>query len=64
MSRPSDLLVAVAIVAAVIWLDVPKLLLPAFFLTMIALGVYRWRREGRDPIAVERIGRNYSRRVQ
>lgn len=54
MSKPSDLLVAVVIVAAVIWLDVPKLLLPAFFLTLLGLGVYRWRRDGRDPMAAER----------
>lgn len=53
MSRPSDLLVAVVVVAAVIWLDVPKLLLPALFLTIIALSAYRWRREGREPKAAE-----------
>ena len=54
MSKPSDLWVAVVIVAAVIWLDVPKLLLPAFFLTLLGFGVYRWRRDGRDPLAAER----------
>ena len=54
MSRPSDLLVAVVIVAAVVWLDVPKLLLPALFFTIIALSAYRWRREGRESMAPER----------
>jgi hypothetical protein len=54
MSRPSDVFVVTAIVAAVIWLDVPKLLLPAFVLTMIAISLYRWRREGRQPMAAER----------
>src|SRR4051794_10968931 len=54
MSRQSDLLVAVVVVAAVIWLDLPKLLLPAFFLTIIALSAYRWRREGSGLMAAER----------
>jgi len=54
MSRPSDLLVIVAIVAAVVWLDVPKLLLPALFLTLVAVSAYRWRREGGEPMAAER----------
>ncbi len=54
MLRPSDLLVTVVVVAAVIWLDVPKVLLPAFFLTIIALSAYRWRRESREPMATER----------
>jgi len=54
MSRPSDLLVVVAVVAAVVWLGVPKLLLPALLLALGAVSVYRWRREGREPMAVER----------
>ncbi len=54
MLRSSDLLAAVVVVAAVIWLDIPKLLLPALFLTLIALRAYRWRREGSEPMAAER----------
>jgi hypothetical protein len=54
MWRPSDLLFVVAVVAAVIWLDVPKLLLPSLFLTLGAVSMYRWRREGSDPMAAER----------
>ncbi len=54
MLRASDLLVLVLVVAAVVWLNVPKLLLPALFLTMVALSVYRWRREGTEPMAAER----------
>jgi len=54
MSRPSDLLVVGVIVTAVIWLDVPKLLLPALFLTLIAVSAYRWHRAGREPMAAER----------
>lgn len=54
MSRPSELLAVVVVVAAVVWLDVPKLLLPALFLAIVALAVYRWRREGREPMAAER----------
>ena len=54
MSRVSDLLVLVLIVAAVVWLNVPKLLLPALFLAIFALSVYRWRREGKEPMAAER----------
>jgi hypothetical protein len=54
MSRASDLLVLVLVVAAVVWLNVPKLLLPALFLTIVAVSVYRWRREGKEPMAAER----------
>jgi SdpI/YhfL family protein len=54
VSRPSDLLVVIVIVVAVVWLDVPKLLLPTLFLTLIAVSAYRWRREGREPMAAER----------
>lgn len=54
MSRPPDLLVAVGVVAAVVWLDVPKLLLPLLLLTIVALFVYRWRLESTGPVAVER----------
>lgn len=54
MPRPSKLLAVVVVVAAVVWLDVPRLLLPALFLSIIALSASRWRREGREPMAVER----------
>jgi hypothetical protein len=54
MLRPSDLLVVVLVVAAVVWLNVPRLLLPAVFLALALLSAYRWRREGRDPLAAER----------
>jgi hypothetical protein len=54
MSKPSDLLVVVLVVVAVVWLNVPRLLLPALFLTLLGLSLYRWRREGREPMAAER----------
>ena len=54
MSRASDLLVLALVVAAVIWLNVPKLLLPALFLAIGSLSVYRWRRDGQTPRAAER----------
>lgn len=54
MLSPSDLLVVVAVGAAVVWLDVPKLLLPALVLALAALSVYRWRRDGSEPMAAER----------
>jgi hypothetical protein len=54
MSRASDLLVGVLVVAAVVWLNVPKLLLPALFLILVALSVYRWHREGQTPRDAER----------
>ena len=54
MSRASDLLVLLLVIAAVVWLNVPKLLLPALFLTIVSLSVYRWRREGQEPMAAER----------
>jgi hypothetical protein len=34
MLRPSDLIALVLLVTAVVWLNVPKLLLPALFLTL------------------------------
>lgn len=54
MSRASDLFVLVLVVAAVVWLNVPKLLLPALFVTLGSLSMYRWRREGKQPRAAER----------
>jgi hypothetical protein len=54
MSRASDVLIVAMVVAAVVWLNVPKLLLPALFLTLFALSGYRWRREGKKPVAAER----------
>jgi SdpI/YfhL protein family len=54
MLRPSDLIALVLLVTAVVWLNVPKLLLPALFLTLFFLSAYRWRREGREPMAAER----------
>src|SRR5262245_35023792 len=53
MWRASDFLAAVLVVTAIVWLNVPKLLLPALFLTLCLLSVYRWRREGAAPMAVE-----------
>ena len=52
--RPSDLLVSVLVIAAVVWLNVPKLLVPALVLTILLLSVYRWRLEGKEPMAAER----------
>jgi uncharacterized membrane protein len=54
MLRPSDLLVSVLVIAAVVWLNVPKLLVPALVLTILLLSVHRWRLEGKEPMAAER----------
>lgn len=54
MSKPSDVLIIAGVVAAVIWLNVPKLLLPLLLLAIGALAAYRWRRDGRQPMAAER----------
>ena len=54
MLSPSDLLVVGAVVAVIVWLDVPKLLLPALVLTLGAASVYRWRRDGSEPMAAAR----------
>lgn len=54
MLSPIDLLAFVLVVAAVIFLNVPKLLLPALFLTALGLSVHRWRREGSKGGAAER----------
>lgn len=54
MLRPADLIALVVVIAAVVWLNVPKLLLPALFLTLCFMSVYRWRRDGRQPMADER----------
>lgn len=53
MLRASDFVAVVLVVTAVILLNVPKLLLPGLFLTLFLLSVYRWRREGNQPMAVE-----------
>lgn len=54
MLRTPELLALTLVVAAVIWLNVPGLLLPAVLLSAVALSVYRWRREGKDANAAER----------
>lgn len=54
MLSPSDLLVIGAVVAAVVWLDVPRLLVPALVLAVGAVSLSRWRREGREPTAAAR----------
>jgi SdpI/YfhL protein family len=54
MLRASDLIALVLVVNVVVLLNVPKLLLPALFLTLSLLSFYRWRRESKDPIAAER----------
>jgi hypothetical protein len=54
MSKPSDLMVVVLVVAAVIWLNIPKLLLPALALVIIGLAAYRRHRDGREPMAEQR----------
>lgn len=54
MMRPADLLVVGATVSAVVWLNVPKLLLPALGLALGIVSILRWRREGREPLAAER----------
>ena len=62
MSKPSDLLVVVLVVVAVVWLNVPKLLLPALFLTLLGLcidGVVR----GESPWPQNDTDGDWSRRV-
>jgi hypothetical protein len=54
MLKASDLLVVVLVVSAVVWVNAPKLLLPALFVPLFALSVYRWRQEGKKPRAAER----------
>lgn len=54
MSRPSNILAIVVVVAAVMWLDIPKLLLPLLFLALIAVSAFRWHREGAEPMSAER----------
>ena len=54
MLRSSDLVATVLVVTAVVLLNVPKLLLPALFLTLGLLSFYRWRRESKEPMAAER----------
>lgn len=54
MLRPSDLLISLLVVTVVVWLNVPKLLVPALVLTVLLLSAYRWRREGKEPMAAER----------
>jgi uncharacterized membrane protein len=54
MLKTPDLIALTIVVAAVIWLNVPTLLLPAVVLSAFALSAHRWRREGRDPDAADR----------
>jgi hypothetical protein len=41
--RLVGLLVVVLVISLVVWLNLPKLLWPAFILTIIALAIYRER---------------------
>jgi hypothetical protein len=54
MLRPTDLLVSVLVITAVVWLNVPKLLVPGLVLTILLLTGYRWWRERKQPLAAER----------
>lgn len=54
MLRGSVLLLWVLIVIVVIWLDVPRLLLPALLLATLAATAYRTQMEQKDPMAAER----------
>ena len=54
MLRGPELIVLALVIAAVLWLNMPKLLVPAVLLSAVALSIYRWRREGKDPNAAER----------
>jgi hypothetical protein len=54
MLRPSDLLVSVLVITVVVWLNVPKLLVPALILAILFSSGYRSRREAREPMAAER----------
>jgi len=54
MLRPADVLVLVVVVTVVVWLNVPRLLVPALVLSILLLSAYRWRQDGREPMAAER----------
>jgi hypothetical protein len=41
MLRPSELVVLALAITLIVWLNVPKLLAPAFVLTLILLSAYR-----------------------
>jgi hypothetical protein len=42
MLKPFELLLLALVVTLVVWLDTPKLLAPAFVLTLVLLSAYRW----------------------
>ena len=44
MLRLSELLVLALVITLIVWLNVPKLLAPAFILTLVLLSAYRWYR--------------------
>jgi hypothetical protein len=54
MLKPSDVLAMVLVVVAVIWLDMPRLLLPGLVVVLSVLSMYRWRREGQKPGSADR----------
>ena len=54
MLSPVDLLIAAVVITLVVWLNLPKLLVPAVVLTILTLSVYRWRREWNETKDPER----------
>jgi len=54
MLRPADVLVFVVVITVVVWLNVPRLLVPALVLSILLLSAYRWRQDGKEPMAAER----------
>jgi len=44
MLRPSELVVLAVVIALITWLNMPRLLAPAFVVTLILLSAYRWHR--------------------
>ena len=44
MLRYSEIIAIILVIALVVWLDVPRLLWPAFIATIVACSVDRWWR--------------------
>ena len=44
MLRPSELVVLAVVIALITWLNMPRLLAPAFVVTLILLSAHRWHR--------------------
>jgi len=44
MLRYSEVVILILVVTLIVWLDLPKLLAPAFVLTIASFSAYRWYR--------------------